>query len=623
YLSQTLYQSATNLAMQLLLLIIFCLFLKRIPGWIYALQQRMVRHHLNKKTSRIAISLLRFFQPNAQWLSAVLLYYYLHYQLKTSDNDWLLVYNVVAIAAFYLLVKTLALGAISNTNSRAHLFVLKSKQLDIKQQCHRFALYTTFASVFYIILQIILKGGIICTAYLIILILTIWLLGYRTINAFQSEFATHLSKRVSEQFISRFEKLQKPLIKPLVNPAIFIGLQLLDIIRAAHIQLLRLERYQTLTAKFLKIRLEQSQSNTPEPEQEEQDDIHYENWFLNSNVLETRPNLLAQSPWLGDINQNAGDWLEGKQDENDLALIGENGIGKSTLLKQWLKQWDKSKTVYIKTPEKTLRANELLKLICDSLDFKDCEDIAGFVSQQEALEKTIIVIDEAHHLFLSDVGGFEAYKKLQDLISAKLKNIFWVVAINQQSWIYLNDVFSQTYQFSSFITMQRWTQQGIRDLILRRHKASRRQLHFDELLLASTSHSETATRAAESRCFSLIWDQSSGIPAVALAIWINSARNPATGLIEMGIPERPGSDALNSLSDDHLFVYAALVVHDSLNTQQAHAVAHLSEAIVRRTLKHGLDQGFLIRKSDDRYFINPLWQIQLCQLLRRKNFLHE
>ena len=521
------------------------------------------------------------------------------------------------------MIKTIASGAISNTNSQAHLFVLRSKQLNIRQQCHRFALYTTLASVLYIILETLLKGGIICTIYQFVLIITIWVFSYRTISEFQSEFTTHLSKRVSEQSIERFQNLQKPFIKGFINPAVFIGLQLIDIVRAIHNKLLRIERYQMLTAKFLKIRLEQSQSNTTEPEQEEQDDTHYENWFLSKELINAKPNLLVQSPWLQDMTQNISDWLEGKQDENDLALIGENGIGKSTLLNQWLEQWDKSRTVYIKTPAKTLKEHDIFKLVCEALPLNDCEDIAQFVTQQQTLEKTVIVIDEAHHLFLSDVGGFEAYKKLQDLISAKLKNIFWVVAINHQSWIYLNDVFSQTYQFSSSITMQRWTQQGIRDLILRRHKASRRQLSFDDLLLASTSHSETATRAAESRCFSLLWDQSSGIPSVALAIWMNSARNPAKGLIEMGVPERPTSTTLQNLSDDHLFVYAALVVHESLNTQQAHAVTHLSEAIVRRTLKQGLDQGFLKRKSHGRYIINPLWQIQLCQLLRRKNFLHE
>ncbi|MCG8673152.1 MAG: AAA family ATPase [Pseudomonadales bacterium] len=623
YLSRTLFQSATNLAIQLIAVLMFWVFLKRVPLWVNSWQQHLVRNHLSKRHVRQLIALLRLLQPNAAWLFAILFYYYLDAVSEETLRDWVILYDVTAIIAFYLLINTLATWAINNTNSQAHLFVLRSKQLNIAHHCHRFAFYITLSAVLYIILNSLLRGGIICTIYFAVLLVIIWLFSYRLITHFQQELITHLSKRVSEQNLNNFTRLQRPIIKIFVNPVIFIGLQFYDLVIASHNWLLRIEGYQTLTAKFLKIRLEQSQAIADSQEKETQDDTHYESWFLKKELIEAKPNLLMKSPWINDITQRVEEWLEGKYEENDLALVGDNGVGKSTLLKQFLDSWDKSKQAYIKIPSKTTRGDEVFRLVCDALQLENIEDIAQFVVQQQEMEPTIIVIDEAHHLFLSDVGGFEAYKMLQSLISAKLDNIFWMIAINRQSWIYLNDVFSRTYQFSATIELSRWNQQDIRELILRRHRASRRQLSYDELLLASTSHSETANRAAEARCFSLLWDQSSGIPSVALAIWINASRNPSKGKIEMGIPERPTSSVMLNLSDDHLFVYAALVTHESLNTQQAQAVTHLSEAIVRRALKLGLDQGFVVRKSHGRYIINPLWQLQLFQLLRRKNFLHE
>ncbi|MCG8317687.1 MAG: AAA family ATPase [Pseudomonadales bacterium] len=625
YLSRSLSQSAANLVTQLIGILAFWVFLKRIPGWVNSSQRFLVKNYLSWRSARPLIGLMRLLQPNAAWLFAVGFYSYLDSLNDADFRDVVILYDFTAIIAFYLFVNTLASWAISNTNAQAHLFVLRSKQQAIAHHCKRFGIFVTLISILYIVLISILSGGIFCSLYKLAIVVFIWIFSYRLINQFHAEFNTHLSKRISSDWLGRFEKLQESAFKSIANPAIFVLLQLMDLTMALHNRLMRLESYQSATAKFLKIRLEQSQQISSETQEKEpqQDDTHYENWFLNRALIEAKPNLLIQNNHITEINKFTTEWLKDVQEENDLALIGESGVGKSTLIKQWLQQWESCKTIYLSIPEKTITETAIFKLILDALEFESCNDIAEFVVKQQSIEKTIIVIDEAQHLFLSEVGCFDGYKMLQSLLGAKLENIFWLVAINQPSWVYLNDVFGRTYQFSNRINIQRWSLQEIRDLILNRHKASRRQLTYDELLLASTSNVETATRAAESRCFSLLWDQSAGLPAVALSIWINSASNPAKGKIEMGVPERPTSNTLLNLSDDYLFVYSALVTHESLNTQQAQAVTHLPEAIVRRALKLGLDQGFLQRKSHGRYIINPLWYLQLCQLLRRKNFLHE
>ncbi|MDX1692317.1 MAG: AAA family ATPase [Ketobacteraceae bacterium] len=623
YLSRNFFQSATHLLTQIIVAVLLWAYLKRVRNWVYSLQRYLVKNHLGKRFSRFMIGVLRILQPNAAWLSAVAFFYYLNQREQDELRDLILLYDITAIMAFYLFVNTLITWAISNTNSQAHLFVTKSRQDTIASYCHHYAFYVTLFSLVYIVLNNILHGGIITVLYALALIVIIWQFTYRLIQHFSGELDTHLSKRVSETTHQRYKNVKLGFVRQGLVPVTFFALQFRDLVTGIHNRLLNIESYHALTAKFLKIRLEQSQTSNDSGEKPAQEDIHYESWFLNRDLPAEKPQLLLKSRWIKDINTMVLEWMEQKQEENDLALIGECGIGKTILINQWLDQWESCKAVNIVVPEKTTNEDDIFNLIKEAIGISTKADIAHFVKEQKDLEKTVVVIDEAQNLFLGDVGGFNAYKMLQNLISAKLQNIFWIVAINQQSWIYLNDVFSRTYQFSNRINIQRWTQQEIRELILNRHRASRRRLKYDELLLASTAHSETATRAAESRCFSLLWDQSAGIPAVALSIWVNAARHPGKGQIEMGIPERPSSSVMLELTDDYLFVYSALIIHETLNTQQAQAVTHLSEPIVRRALKLGMDQGFVIRKDRGRYTINSLWYIQLCQLLRRKNFLHE
>lgn len=623
YLSRNIFQSATNLLTQIIIAALLWWLIRRVHHGVHPLQRYLIKNHLSKRFSRFAIGLLRLVQPNAAWLTAFIFFSYLHNKPQEQLRDLLLLYDIVAILAFYLFVNTLTTSAITNTNSQAHLFVMKTRQETIARYCHHYALNVTLFSLFYIVLSSILQGGMITSLYIVALVVIVWLFTYQLIQHFESELDTHLSKRVSESLHQRYLQLKTPIIKRITLPLAFIALQIHDLINGIHNRLLHFESYQALTAKFLKIRLEQSQSQSEPVDKTTLEDTHYESWFLNRDLPAEKPNLVMTSPWVKELNILCQEWLDEKQEENDLALIGECGVGKTTLIRQWSEQWQACKVINISIDEKIVTSEGIFNRIKAALGVTDASDIAQFVTEQKNLEKSIVVIDEAHNLFLSDVGCFGAYKMLQSLISAKLENIFWIVAINQPSWIYLNDVFSRTYQFSNRLNIQRWSQQEIRELILGRHRASRRRLRYDELLLASTAHSETATRAAEARCFSLLWDQSSGIPAVALSIWVNAARHPAKGQIEMGIPERPTSSTLLELSDDHLFVFAALITHETLNTQQAQAVTHLAEPIVRRALKLGLDQGFVIRKNRGRYTINSLWYLQLCQLLKRKNFLHE
>ena len=620
FLSRTLSQSLLQLIIQFLVIFVFWKLLNHLPGWLSSWQRGLIRNHLSKAYSRHLIGLLRILQPNAPWLMAVIFFGFLETLDRTTLGNWLVLYNITAIFAIYLFIRTLATWPISNTMGRTQVFVTQARQTQVHKDSTHYASLITVLSILDIVLKSILNGGLIYSIYSVLIILGIWYFSFHLIAKYEKEFVKHLSMQFSDAKMALFARANKPVVKTIIYPVLFIVLQGLDIISGIHMRLLRIEKYQTLSAKFLKMRLEQTQ---PTETEAVENDIDYENYFNSPSLMEENPKLLVKTPWLASLNETIESWLTEKQDENDLVVIGATGVGKTTLAKQWLAQWDQCRTVFIDLKDKIVTEKGIFSLVTESLGFKGITDIPSFVNHQKETEKTVVVLDNAHNLFLADVRGFEAYKALHNLANANLKNIFWIIIINQQSWIYLNDVFGRVYRFSSKLQLQRWSQQDIRQLILNRQRASGRRLTYDELLLASTSHSETAARAAEARCFSLLWDQSSGIPSIALSIWLNAKRSPRASLIEMGIPERPSSTAFVELIDDQLFVYAALVVHEVLNTQQAQAVTHLPEAVVRRALKLGLDQGFLNRREQGKYIINPLWYIQLCQLLKRKNFLHE
>ena len=89
----------------------------------------------------------------------------------------------------------------------------------------------------------------------------------------------------------------------------------------------------------------------------------------------------------------------------------------------------------------------------------------------------------------------------------------------------------------------------------------------------------------------------------------------------MDAASRPSTSPLKALQDDPCFVFAAIVIHKALNTEELMQVTHFPEAIVRHGLKQGLNLGLLWRDESKRYRIQPSWQGTLSSFLTSKNMI--
>ena len=74
------------------------------------------------------------------------------------------------------------------------------------------------------------------------------------------------------------------------------------------------------------------------------------------------------------------------------------------------------------------------------------------------MPKTLILVNNAHNLFLAKVGGFQAFKVFVDTINVPTKNLFWCVAINRYAWNYLEHVFSRNRCFSVVQDIPAWSE---------------------------------------------------------------------------------------------------------------------------------------------------------------------
>lgn len=402
----------------------------------------------------------------------------------------------------------------------------------------------------------------------------------------------------------------------LIWPALFVLAHIVDVIAHLHQKLMIFDWYRSASVKLMRIRLAAEAKDEESAEEDSAPpDENYTDWMLRNN------STWVEAIDMNDVMPSIQKWCKEKSDDNVLLIVGEQGSGKTALINRLSSSWEETPLSVLNIPAKTTDPNAILPLIGAHLCIPDLKTVAELVTFDESLEPQIIVLDNTHNLFLSEVGHLNAYRVLNQCLNAHLKNIYWVVVMHSPSWTYLSCVFNRELRFSNIFKMPRWSPSDIRKLILSRHQGSRRRIRYDELLLSASAGSESSSvRAADSRVFNILWEQSGGVPQVAIQLWLAAARSK-DNVVEIGVPSKPSSSPLKEMKDDLCFVYAAIVTHKSLTSDEIMLVTHFPEAIVRHALKQGLNIGLLRQDEAKRYRVNPAWQGTLSSFLTSKNML--
>lgn len=382
--------------------------------------------------------------------------------------------------------------------------------------------------------------------------------------------------------------------------------------------------YRRLSARWFWLRARYQNEKFIEEERHVSDD--YRRWFYGSS-LDGQDLPVIDTGLTAAIEKNVDRWMEDHVNENTLLVVGEKGIGKSLALKKLhanLKEkYDDIHVLTLKIEHKITQSEELKTVLSALLGTSITTNTDALCAADKTMQPTIVILDECQNLFLTQFGGLEAWKTLLDLTSTQLGNIFWLLSINNQSWAYLDNVFGRQYQMRNIIYVKSLSQSDIRSLILSRtHLSGYKPIYDDQLLNYHSAQQHSLGRDTEQRFFSLLWDSCRGTPMIALEMWLTAVSTRGNEVVA-SLPQRPSSSELNSINNELLFVYRAIVTHENLTLEQMKAVTQQSEHTVRYAIKTGLDMGFLCRDAMQRYRIAPIWYHSLVHFLSWKNMIHE
>ena len=456
--------------------------------------------------------------------------------------------------------------------------------------------------------------------------IVIWFVLGSLLQRRRQEYLANLQRLLPEQFDPLAEKILAGR-RFLLIAALLLPLQLWLFLREYLDQLLSdFDWYRSLSARWFRIRTRATaEDDTDEDVVTEEISEHYERWFTPEGDGKTKMPVI-DTGLLTAMRKPVDAWLNDRTDENVLLVTGEKGMGKSAALTRLQEQIGKEFPDIVlqrlTVPAKSSSQDAVYQLIGEALDTDMRDGPVALARSDEKRQPTILMLDEAQNLFLSEVGYLDGWRALIDLTNTRLENLFWVIAINNQSWAYLCNVFGREYQMRNVIRVKRWSQSEIRSLILSRNHLSGYKLRYDDVLLATRGPEAGNLRNAEQRYFSLLWDSCRGVPMAALELWLTSIRTDGRAVV-VGLPHAPGMGVLEKLGPKLLFVYAAIATHENLTSEEISKVTNQPQNVVRYALKAGMDAEFIVRGEDGRYRIRPLWYHTVISYLNRKNMLHE
>lgn len=578
---------------------------------------------LEKTESRALMStvsaLFWFLKPNIDWLMMKVGSDQLSRLIPDDAFILQLLSPVGTMVALFYFAKVMREWWSSRIFGRSNQFLTGSQSDEILRSSRHFAKLVVF---FYIAWLVLLFAGGGRLYHLVILgfLITLWAGGVLYCRRHAKVINPFLLRLLPARFAEPAKGLlQNPLVT-LLYPLWMMAGQITDLVWVLHQKLLNLDSYRRVATQILRLRLESAIVEDPE-EPEGEVSRAYSYWFLKQTPEQT--GIIRQEPLTEELMAPINAWRGDKDPDNVLLISGHQGMGKTTALDIIARNLENTPVIRMDIDVKVTSREAIFQTIAKHLGMPEFEAIKHLVEFDASQSKRVLLVDDCENLFLSDVGLLEGMRTFLECVNAKCPNLYWVIAIHRPAWDYLSKVFRREQRILTQYALPKWSAADIRKLILSRHHHSGFKLIYDELLLAAKATSDAANfRAAETRVFNLLWEQSNGNPDQAIYLWLNAAQKRKGRKVEIGMPAKPPLSSLATLSDDSCFVYTAIVIHHRLNTEELVACTNLPEPIVRHALKIGINLELLTYGEDRRYGINSFWYYTVITLLSRKNMLH-
>ncbi|MBX3457227.1 MAG: ATP-binding protein [Candidatus Paracaedibacteraceae bacterium] len=342
------------------------------------------------------------------------------------------------------------------------------------------------------------------------------------------------------------------------------------------------------------------------------------------NILEpgTERLFAVDTPEIDTIYGRILAWDRGEEALSSVCLTGERGAGATTVIDEIVRRCTHLRQVVVNVREKYVNMDDLLKDITVA-DYDKGQTLREiFKSPDTAIEKTILVIDNLHNMFLSYPGGFKLLEEILSFASKKHDRVFLMLTCNSRSFDYIRKISSKAPVGDAVIEIQSWDINYIKRIIQFRAERSQVEYSFEDLGLALGVDNDLSV--VENRYYQALALKSHGIPRLALLYWAKSLYRVSGDTIYMvGLPDDISQDDIRRLTYIHWSLLSWIMRHQKMSLNSLCQLGMWPESDVRYYLYDLFKRGFIEEMEYHFFQIESTFYWDCLSTLRRLNLIND
>ncbi|MBE9222419.1 MarR family transcriptional regulator, partial [Cyanobacterium stanieri LEGE 03274] len=271
------------------------------------------------------------------------------------------------------------------------------------------------------------------------------------------------------------------------------------------------------------------------------------------------------------------------------------------------------------------------------VEIENLDDIDN-IPDEESLEErtTIIIIPTLEQLFLRDIEGWDSVILLRELIIHN-PNCFWIIGCNHLAWNFLDYVCQIKAYFNSIHSLppldgemlKNWLNPVIQTVVSNKFKQNQH--------LSPLHNPEEDKENHDENYWTYLAEESSGIPSIALNLWINSLRFEKDNVNEDELSEitfekiidsdsnytlkqiTPYLPDLPSLTIENRYLLHSVLIHGRISRSHLAISLGESESQIEAQIQQLLRQ-YILKRENGALSINPTYYKKLKNELINNNF---
>jgi Kef-type K+ transport system membrane component KefB len=347
--------------------------------------------------------------------------------------------------------------------------------------------------------------------------------------------------------------------------------------------------------------------------------------------LESADFLIAREQELNLIETARARWQQGMP--CSVAVVGELGSGKTSLINAAIKEVLGDYPIYKMSFTRTVESEE--QLAGELAQALGLPPVHSFDELQELLadtaQRSVIVLEDAHQLYLRALGGFECLRQLLLLIARTSHQVFWILSMRKYAWRYLDAVLRISDSFTFVVQTENLSGQELGQVILSRHQVSGFDLRFlpDEIMEQRSKYRKAPEKERQALLrgayFDALSKASEGNILAAIFYWLKSLLELQGHALLISPLPRLNFDFLREMPVEKLLTLSMLIQHGNLTAPEHARIFRTDLRASLSTLTYLTNLNLLTNErgenGDECFAVNRVLYIPLTRELRARNIL--